>query len=869
MNIMHKLTIRHLTENKRRTLVTIIGTIISVAMITAVATLVISFLDLMQRQHIADQGEWHVQFHDINEQQAEVIADDDATNQIILSGDRGYSYLEKSQNKNKPYIFIKEYNESGFENFPMTLIEGRFPENPGEIVLSADILNNAKVHYEAGDQLSLEVGERMLLDDGSMEGPVNQQYSLRRSDNEIKETIVNTETATYEVVGIIDRPAWEPAWAPGYTAVTYTDAGLISESSPVNASVILNKVDRSMFTHAEQLADKIGLGKERLSFNDDLLRYYGVSKNDNLRTTMYSLGGIIIAVIIAGSVALIYNAFAISVSERARHLGMLSSIGATKRQKRNSVFFEGAVIGLVSIPAGILSGLAGIGVTFWIINKLFQEAMNVSEKLTVVITPMSILTAILISVLTIFISTYLPARKASRISAIDAIRQTTDIKLTGKGVRTSKLVRKFFGVEAEIGLKNIKRNKRKYQVTVFSLAVSIVLFLVVSFFTNSLEKSMDISQGEINYDIQITSAGQSRFDEQTVHAITGLEGVTDYSLIQETFSFILMVDESDLSEPLMVQVQDDPNILEQGQYPYSAEVSALDNETLKEYAEEIGIDPSRLLDEETPRAVVVDRAVYEDIQQGKLAEIKTINTSPGEKLDLFYMDWENETKDSVSAVTIEALTDKLPMGITSGGGVGVIKIFVSEAVFSNLLSLEENAVSNEYLYLNSSEPLETQEAIEEMEESVYIYNIYKSREQSEQLLTLMSVFIYGFIGLITVISIANIFNTISTSISLRKREFAMLKSMGMTQKSFYKMINYESVFYGLKSLFYGLPLSIGIMYLLYRSMQNTFEYHFELPWLSILYVIIAVFIIVGSAMLYSISKISKDNIIETLKQENI
>ena len=95
-----------------------------------------------------------------------------------------------------------------------------------------------------------------------------------------------------------------------------------------------------------------------------LLRYYGVTANDQLRMTLFSLAGIIMSVIIIGSVALIYNAFAISVSERARHLGMLSSVGATKKQKRNSVFFEGAVIGAISIPIGILAGIAGIGITF-------------------------------------------------------------------------------------------------------------------------------------------------------------------------------------------------------------------------------------------------------------------------------------------------------------------------------------------------------------------------------------------------------------------------------------------------------------------------------------------------------------------------
>src|SRR5690625_1222945 len=162
-------------------------------------------------------------------------------------------------------------------------------------------------------------------------------------------------------------------------------------------------------------------------------------------------------IIIIESVSLIYNAFAISFSERSQHLGMLLSVGATKKQKRNSVFFEGMVIGLISIPLGIISGLVGIGITFYFINSLIQDSFGLTEKLTVTITPLSITVACAVSLLTIFISSYIPARRASKVSAIDAIRQTMDVKMTSKRVKTSRFVRKIFGIEAEFGLKNLKR----------------------------------------------------------------------------------------------------------------------------------------------------------------------------------------------------------------------------------------------------------------------------------------------------------------------------------------------------------------------------------------------------------------------------
>ncbi|NRU22865.1 ABC transporter permease [Clostridium beijerinckii] len=148
-----------------------------------------------------------------------------------------------------------------------------------------------------------------------------------------------------------------------------------------------------------------------------------------------------------------------------------------------------------------------------------------------------------------------------------------------------------------------------------------------------------------------------------------------------------------------------------------------------------------------------------------------------------------------------------------------------------------------------------------------IQNVFMNRQRENQIIVLMSVFGYGFIALITAICVANILNTISTSVALRKREFAMLKSVGMTPKSFNKMINYESIFYGIKSLAYGLPVSIGIMYLIHRIIMGKFDFNFILPWVSILSAVVSVFIIVGVAMLYSSSRVKRENIIDALKSE--
>ncbi|WP_223703405.1 ABC transporter permease [Sutcliffiella deserti] len=860
MNIINKLTLRHLKENKRRTLVTVIGVIISVAMVTAVATLGVSFLDLLKRQTIADNGEWHVQYKNVTTNQIKAIEEDENTQKMMLSSDMGYAKLEGFEETDKPYLFFKGYNTEGLEQFPIELSSGRLPAAENEVVVSEHIAEDTGIEYKIGDEITVEIGDRIV--EGEPE-PLLQNYSVQRDEDGLVENLEIHSTETFTVVGTVEMPSWEQPWYPGYTVINFINHENLDQADRVNAVVVVKELNRSLFEQAEQLAEQNEI--EFVEFNDELLRFSGVTDNDNLHTTMYSLAGIIIAVILIGSVSLIYNAFAISVSERARHLGMLSSVGATKRQKRNSVFFEGAVIGLISIPVGVIAGLGGIAVTFMFINSFIADALGTTVKLEVVATPASILVACLISSATIFISSYMPARKASKVSAIDAIRQTQDIKLTSKGVKTSKLVRKVFGLEAEIGMKNVKRNKKRYYATLFSLVISIILFLSVSFFTENLSRSVEMSQSGIDYDILV---GGSREDTSDLESLINTEGVTDYSL-QKTLQLTSLIEEEKFPEELKDLIDRENIELQDGKYQYYINLYGLDDSSFQKYAEKVGTDSSTYQDSDNLRAIIIEQISYQDYEASKFVETKSINTNLGDRVELLFTNYETNEITSLANVEIGALTGQVPMGGNSSGIGGLDIIIPMEMLDTILTEQAENEVHSS-LYLNTSDPMVTQEALEEIvPSSLYIYNVVQSRERDQQMIMFLSIFTYGFIALISLISIANIFNTISTSISLRKREFAMLKSVGMTPKGFNKMINFESIFYGLNALLFGLPISIAIMYLIHRSVVETFEYGFSLPLLDILFVVVAIFIIVSSAMLYSISKIKKDNIIDGLKQENI
>lgn len=154
-------------------------------------------------------------------------------------------------------------------------------------------------------------------------------------------------------------------------------------------------------------------------------------------------------------------------------------------------------------------------------------------------------------------------------------------------------------------------------------------------------------------------------------------------------------------------------------------------------------------------------------------------------------------------------------------------------------------------------------------DALIIGNVEKTIKAENAIVLVISIFLYGFISVITLIGITNIFNTITTNMNLRKKEFAMLKSIGMTKKEFNRMIRLESMFYGFKSLIIGIPIGIILSFEIYKMFDNSTGMVYELPIKAIFLSIIFVIIIVSIIMKYSMSKINKHNIIETIRNDNI
>lgn len=530
MNIFNKVALHGLKKNRTRTLVTIVGVILSAAMVTAVTTFGVSLLNYLINGSISKYGGWHAAFLDADSSFIREQAVNDKLAATAVFDNIGYAGLDGGQNPDKPYLFIAGFTDETFASLPITLLSGRLPENSGEILISSKVASDGGVSFKVGDTLSLSVGNRM---DGDRKLSQGDPYAAER------ETFVPQAEKTYTVVGTCRRPDYEEASAPGYTLITKADDRTETDSFSLFVTL---KNPRQVRAYINST------GNHAYVLNDNVLRFMGISDDNLFNMFMYSMGGIVIAIIMLGSIFLIYNSFNMSLNERTQQFGILSSVGATAKQLRNSVLFEGFCIGMIGIPIGIAVGIISIGLVISVISQNFASILFQDVPLTLTLSAPALIAAAAVSLLTILISAYIPARKAANTPVMECIRQTNEVKIDSKTVKTSRLSMRIYGLEGTLALKNFKRNKKRYRSIILSLVLSIVLFISTSALTADM-KRMSSQRTEIT-DYDIIFSTQDLDDGQMLSLYEKLKtarGVYD-ALYQEVIAYSCAAGTGELSE---------------------------------------------------------------------------------------------------------------------------------------------------------------------------------------------------------------------------------------------------------------------------------------------------------------------------------
>ena len=848
MSILNRLTIKNLRLNKKRTIVTIIGIILSTALMVGIGLLFSSFQDLMIRDTIGYSGKYEAKYNDVDLIKLNDIKNKNFT--YFYEKPIGFSKIESS-NEYKPYMYITSVNREYFDE--LKLIEGDIPKNENEIVISNHVITNGGLDYKVGDIVTFKYGKR------NIEGNI----TLANSELVDGEDLTNGGTHTYKIVGIVERSNFESYSASGYTAFT---VDVNSDNGNVNLYVMFNK-NKNIIKQSEKLAKELNYNSD-INYNSTLLALYGESTYSNVMSSIGGMMIIMLSLVSIGCIIVIYNSFAISVMERKKEFGLLSSIGATKRQLSHTVFFEAVFVGVIGIILGILGAYIGIGCVILIINNLISDILE--YKLHLVTNPLFIIIPVIFMIIVIGVSAFIPSRRASKVSPIEAIRQNDDIKINKKKIRTSKLVLKLFGIEGEIALKNIKRNKKKYRVTIVSLFISIVLFISFSSYMNYTLNTASSVMGEVPYDYQISYFGDDNNKEalDKINEIVKSSDVKEYvSYSVGNLSIIGNYTYSDEYLDFYKSAYGDDGIKALNNLKYqSIYILVLDDNSYNKYKNLIGLDKDSVILLNRFKGVSYgnNKRVNYDIpviNNGNI-NIKICNFDDDDE-DVDTTKYCNKNIDNIF------VTNKSFDLIEEFSYMDDFKLIVNKKLYDSILDGGTDFTQFNIISDNTNNIDKLTKELDKYNNVNYI-NIKESMKQTNNLILVVKILMYGFISLVTLIGVTSVFNTISTSMALRKREFAVLRSIGLTRGGFNKMLFFESLFFGMKSLIFALPVSIGVTILIHYSLADMVSIStIIIPWKAIIISIVSVFIIVLLTMMYSSSKIKKHNIIEQIREENI
>ena len=522
MNIISKLTLRHLKENKKRTIVTILGIAMSTALITAMTVGVFSIFKFFGHIAVITEGDYHAGFTDVTAEQLKILQSDDRIESIGISeSDNERTGIKLDYGKEDRFSVgnIIHLNSEAFDQMVTGDYEGTFPQNAGEIAVEQELLDDNDLNLGIGDVLRFSEGHRYTFDENGDKIYWAGDY---RSEEEFQE--LSQESCVITAILHGNRPS------EGWDILR----GMDDIPDKMGATIKLKKCDHTAIMQIKDIARSIGATKYSMN-TEYLISVFAIEGSGAGITNLFVVFGIGLMIVVLTSVVLIYNAFGMSLAERVRYLGMLASVGATGRQKRGSVFFEGFILGIIGIPVGIFLGIMGTTVTLNILGAKILESDMISGAeglrgtVPTVVSPYVIIAIILIAAATIFISSFVPAFKASGIMPIDALRQSNIVRVKGRKLKVNPIIRKIFGYEGELAYKNIKRNGIKGTVIKLSIAISIIMFLAVNYICDSMTTFGNAYDLVLPYQVSASCSYSEK--EKLRSEVEELNGVDDVYLV--------------------------------------------------------------------------------------------------------------------------------------------------------------------------------------------------------------------------------------------------------------------------------------------------------------------------------------------------
>ena len=793
---------KYMKENKKRTILTIVGIILATVLICAVGTLLLSFKDSMLASDRA-KGDFEFILENINPDEVDKV-----TNNAEVKDSSIYQKAEKGKEEqilnstrvaslskgNKDY-FDKVYTEK--------VLEGRKPAADGEVIIDA----NTK------DLLKAELGDSFTLVD--------------KDGKQNKVTIVGVSEAS------------NFATNSALNFVTYFDGENLDSQN--NYWVFLNlKAEKNKQSIINKVIADANISGDKFlkQDNTEILYLTGNGGQEGVTEALRNMAIFVIVIIVVCTVTVIYNTFNISVIERIKYFGILKAIGATPKQIRRIILKEGALMGLIAIPIGCLIGFFALkfAVKIFIGNSLLMI-----DNFSINFHPSIMIITIAVVAFTILISVLGPARKAKKVSAVEAMRNTNEIKIGKLKRRKAGIIQKIFGIEGSLAYKNIRRTPARFVITLIALTISLILFNVFYGFLDFAKQSVYQLYGNIPFDSSLTN-----MDENTTFTDSEIKQIEGNSFIKNTYEYnISHIDttvpldniNNDYTDRTSKKIGND----KLDDLGYKAPANQLyvggDKELniVKDYIVDGKYDYQQLQD---GGVILIDGTAVTD-NNGKKEIARVTNYKVGDKIKIPKVSGDKYgklTSDDIRKaiadnqfieLPIVAISNKDPFNgqFVSNG----IEIMMSKETYSkNIKEFEPNNL----VFTFGGDKEARADAIkyfDDLSSKGYQYSdVGTIMNQVNQIYGQVQFFVYCFICIVTVISALNIFNTISTNLLIRKKDFSTLKAIGMEEKQLRKSVILEGTFYGIIASIIGGVASVILLNILIKAGGGMVdvEYHF-------------------------------------------
>lgn len=838
-------TNRYMAHNKKRSILTIIGVILSVALITAVGLFIKSMQDSMVQQTISDKGAQHLMISKIDDSGYDKIKNNAKVEEIGIVEDSQSAALKDGKS-----ISIKKFNKQAADLLPSIYktSKGRMPKSDSEIVLESWVLNYFGNSPKIGDTIILK------LSDGGEK--------------------------SFKLTGIL--PSISVSQSSG------SAVGMVySDKFDIKNCTLYVKINKK--AGIRNTVNEISKQFKKVEVNKDLLNYSGEGSN-NLNKSIYTLLAIVIGIVVIATVAVIYNSFQISVMERIKQFGLLRAVGATPKQVRKTVLREASIISAVGVPLGLLSGIFAM----YIISKVFNMMSGSAFlNMKVDVPYYLILISAAVGVVSIYVSALIPAVFASKISPLMAISSRAAITKEKIKKNRGRIAKKFLSISGLMAFKNIKRSRKKFRVTVFSIAISIILFIVFSSFINMSQNftgsSSESEKMHFEVDGTIGNNNKSSLNENIADEIRQNKNVKDMYVSYGTYKSVMLMPNSCQDSHIKSEYKDvyssgtldGKSMTQMNMYMDIYDSSKL--ASIKSYVKSGSIDGN--MADENGVILVKNNMVLskKKMYHGPLTDLKVgdtiyvyknvscINMSSSSTSGSNKNNSKNSFESSgMVKLKIAAVVDDAPYSMDIEN-LGVPQFIVPRTVMENItgksdfpmkfaeIKLKDKNKANDFS--NWIQPIGDKNNLKVMDEIT-------ERESLKANNSEMSILMYGFIIVISLIGAVNIINTITTNIILRRKEIASLNAIGMTYKNIRNMIVSEGVLYGVYGAFYGCVLGVILSYFISSSYKMIMDFKFQIPW-KYMALASAVAIAIGIiAVIKPLMNIKKDNVVEVMREED-